>query len=303
MKAGTMIKKNRADANSLLNDIVKRERELRKVYRYLTKYENLIKSPSFIEEKINVVNTGVSVNKTIWICWWQGLEQAPEIVRACIESINQNKPEDFQIVILTEKNLKDYIDFPDYLKEKIDKGIITPTHKSDLLRAELLYSYGGLWIDATVYCSRKIPNYMCEQELFAFQWSLFDPSVLKISSWFIYAKKNQAVIRSMRNLLFAYWKREDKLKNYYLFHIAFSKAVDSSPGNLESFLSMKYVNNSNPHVLYGKMSCDFDVSEWSTISELSPVHKLSYKKKFIQGDIYNYYSALLDGKLTDNKGA
>lgn len=303
MKVGIMTKKNRVDANFLLKDIVDREQEFRRVYQYLGKYEKIIKAPFFMEEQIKLVNTGVSINKTIWICWFQGLEQAPELVRACIESIYQNKPEDFQIVIVTEENLKDYVVFPDYLIKKMDNGIVTRTHISDLLRAELLHSYGGLWIDATVYCSRKIPKYMFEQELFAFQWSLFDPSVLKISSWFIYANKNQVVIRTMRNLLFAYWKSENKLENYYLFHIAFSKAVDSSKGNLESFLSMKYVNNSNPHILYGKMSYEFDASEWSTINELSPVHKLSYKKKFIQGDIYNYYSALLDGKLTDNKGA
>lgn len=28
---------------------------------------------------------------TIWLCWWQGLDNAPEIVKACVSSIKRNR--------------------------------------------------------------------------------------------------------------------------------------------------------------------------------------------------------------------
>lgn len=37
----------------------------------------------------------------IWICWWQGLENAPEIVKACVESIRRNAG-GYDVVCITE---------------------------------------------------------------------------------------------------------------------------------------------------------------------------------------------------------
>ena len=31
-----------------------------------------------------------AIRDCIWICWWQGLENAPEIVKCCVESICHN---------------------------------------------------------------------------------------------------------------------------------------------------------------------------------------------------------------------
>ena len=52
--------------------------------------------------------------------------------------------------------------------EKWEKGIITHTHMTDLLRLELLIKYGGMWIDATVLCTAKeeeIPCYFFDSDL------------------------------------------------------------------------------------------------------------------------------------------
>jgi hypothetical protein len=34
--------------------------------------------------------------------------------------------------------------------------MITLTHFSDIIRAELIRKYGGIWIDATVYCAKPV---------------------------------------------------------------------------------------------------------------------------------------------------
>lgn len=296
-----MFYKKKADAGCLNGGIAKREREFRRIYRYLDRYEKLIRADAYREESGQRINSQVRAGRTIWICWLQGITQAPELVRACVESVRRNKPIDFDLVIITEDNLSEYVEFPSYISEKAANGTISRTHLSDILRAELLYLYGGLWIDATVYCGRRIPNYMCRGEVFAFQWSLFDPSVLKISSWWLYAEENQSIIRDVRNLLYEYWRNETQLRNYYLFHIMFSRAVDGSRRNREAFSNMIYACNSNPHILYGKLGCEFDVDEWRVLNEISPVHKLSYKKRFLQGDVCNYYTVLVQQRGSDGK--
>lgn len=278
---------------NLYGEPIKSELEYRNVYNYLDKYIKHISG----SEVFNQVNPNVKENKTIWILWYQGMELAPKIVQQCFKSVLRNKPKDFDLIVLTGKNINDYIQLPAYVWEKFNKGIISKTHLSDIIRAELLSEYGGCWIDATVYCSEEIPMYMLSGDMFIFKWSLMDKSVLKMSSWWIYTKRDVGVIRDLRNLLFCYWKKEAYIRHYYLFHIMFSKVVDSNSFNQVTFRNIPYFSNSNPHVLYGKMAYEYNIDQWNILKDTSPVHKLSYKRKFMQGDIYNFYTALIENKL------
>ena len=47
----------------------------------------------------------------------------------------------------------EYISFSDVIVQRFNEGKITLTHLSDILRAKLLYQYGGLWLDATYFIS------------------------------------------------------------------------------------------------------------------------------------------------------
>lgn len=270
---------------------IKCELEYRRTYQYLSKYSINRKDESCFE------NESIRADKTIWICWLQGIKNAPDLVRICIESVKRNMPEDFDLVLLSGDNLYKYLKLPRYIYDKLHRGIITKTHFSDIIRAEILYLYGGCWVDATVYCSGKIPDYMLSGELFLFQWSVMDQSVLTISSWWIYAKKGSGLFRDIRNLLYNYWSKEQKLRNYYLFHIMFAKVVDGNSFYKSIIQSIPYFNNSTPHTLAARMPLPFNQQEWNIIKSQSDIHKLTYKNKILQGDIYNYYMALCDGKL------
>ena len=59
-------------------------------------------------------------SKIVWFCWLQGIEQAPEIVHACYNSIKQNIP-DREIKVIDNDNWKEYLELPDYLVEKWEK--------------------------------------------------------------------------------------------------------------------------------------------------------------------------------------
>ena len=131
----------------------------RKYKRTVNEFVQLHKGKAFPRNRSN----------KIWFCWLQGLENAPVLVKKCYQSLEENLT-DKEIIVLTEENYREYVRFPEYIQKKIDSGIITRTHMSDLLRLELLIQYGGTWIDATVFCSGgRIPTYMFDSDLFFFQ--------------------------------------------------------------------------------------------------------------------------------------
>ena len=75
------------------------------------------------------------------MCWFQGMEHAPKMVQYCFESLKSNL-RDKRIILITEDNYKEYVQFPTYILEKYEKGCFSKTHLSDLLRLELLIKYG-----------------------------------------------------------------------------------------------------------------------------------------------------------------
>ena len=134
-----------------------KEKLERKYKKYLTQFDE------------KYIETEHKESNKIWICWFQGLDEAPIIVKKCVESVKKNNL-DKEIVVITSDNLHDYVEFPKYIEEKWQRGIITHTHMTDLLRLELLIRYGGTWIDATVFCSSSnIPSYFFDSDLFFYQ--------------------------------------------------------------------------------------------------------------------------------------
>ena len=212
----------------------------------------------------------------IWFLWLQGMEKAPDLVKSCYRSIIKNIPEK-EVILLTDKNYRNYVQFPEYIQDKIDSGVITKTHMSDLLRLELLNVYGGTWIDATVYCSGKnIPNYMLDADLFLFQNLKpgLDGQCTCISSWLMTASTNNPILLLTQGLLYEYWKKSTKMIDYFLLHDFFQLALETYP---EEWSKVIPFSNSMPHILLLRLFQEYDENIWKEIKELTPFHKLTYK--------------------------
>lgn len=83
----------------------------------------------------------VEIPKIIWMYWDS---EVPEIVQQCFLKIKKLNPE-YQINILNNQNIKDFCDF-----DFSQLTSLTPQQYSDLLRFNLLYTYGGIWLDASI---------------------------------------------------------------------------------------------------------------------------------------------------------
>lgn len=227
----------------------------------------------------------------VWVCWLQGMEQAPALVQRCCRSLQHNLIGK-EIVLLTESNLDQYVHIPNFIKEKLHKGIITRTHFSDILRLELLIQNGGTWIDATVFCSGgDIPKYMLDDEFFIFQKVKpgSDGSAINMSSWFMSAWSNQKFLLATRELLYAYWRKNNSLIDYFLLHLFMMIVKDYYKEEWKQIIPFP---NSLPHVLQLMQFEKFDSRRWDAACKASPFHKLTYKvheedtKK--EGTFYKY---------------
>ena len=248
---------------------------------------------------IDYPNANVSVlnDRIIWIMWMQGIENAPDLVKKCYNSICKNKPYDFRVILLEKCNIKEYITLPHYIWEKYDKGIITTTHLSDIIRIELLSAYGGCWIDATVFCGCGIPKYMLSDMFFFKLESILCNPVIKMSSWWLAADKNNRIIHATRHILKAYWENETQLRDYFLLHIIMSKVIDTDFACQEIFRSIPFFNSKGAQTLVESLDQQFYEKKWEIMRESSFIQKLTCKKHYIKGDLYNFYMALLEGKL------
>lgn len=225
---------------------------------------------------------GKEKSNIIWICWFQGLENAPDIVKLCVESIKRNFI-NYEVIILTEDNFRDYISFPTIIEKRLAQKQITLTHLSDLLRLELLIKYGGIWIDSTVFITDGyIPTEILDSDLFMFQELKpgSDGHSLPISSWFIVSKPNHPILLATRALLYEYWKRNRSLIDYFLLH----HFINISKEYFEQLWKKvpKY-SNSLPHLLQLELFEEYSETRLQEIYRLTSIHKLSYK--FTEKDI------------------
>ena len=47
----------------------------------------------------------------VWVCWFQGLDNAPDLVKKCYKSLKQNLT-DREIILITSDYMRDYVKFP-----------------------------------------------------------------------------------------------------------------------------------------------------------------------------------------------
>lgn len=269
---------------------IEQEAQRSSVYFYLSKY---ISDDIYKIKDLPKYNNSVIEGKTIWMLWWQGKENMPSLVRKCYESVLRNRPKDFSVILLSEASLNEYIKLPDYIIQKYRDGKISIAHLSDLIRIELLCTYGGAWIDATIFCCDKIPRYMLETELFFFHGSRMDIPVIKLSNWWLAGQKHDRVIQATRQVLHNYWAEEDAAIDYFIFHIIVSKIIDEDKECDKLFRDMPYFNNSNAHVLVNMLYEEFTLERWEMIKTASTVQKLTYKSYLEKEGQYTFYDAIL----------
>lgn len=227
----------------------------------------------------------------IWFMWLQGIDSAPILVQKNFSYLRKNFGE--QLIEINSENLSKYIDLPDFILKKKQENKITNTHFSDLVRIQLLATYGGTWIDSTVLVEKKyfreLPDIVIPRTLKPGK----DGNIIPISSWFLKFPANNPLIVRTRNLLFNYWEKNNQLIDYFLLHYYIVIASKELDGYIED---LPPIDNSLPHYLMLEMrKRPLDVDEIKNKMKYSRLIKLTNKTiSAYENDNYSRLISILE---------
>ncbi len=216
----------------------------------------------------------------IWI-YWNNPDSMPLMVRACVERIKQMS-NGHEVVILTDKNLHDYVDFDSVVWEKYAKGLITKTHISDFIRVAVLYKYGGLYLDSTVYPTRPLDDKFFKSPLFTnhTEWDGTEAQIAhnRWSSFMCGCRKGNLLMRAALDVFTEYWKRYDRLMDYVLIDYTYHLLYEHVPA-IKEMIDNVPVNNVN---IWGQQRslpkvCRKEQFEKLLSDKTMDMYKFSYK--------------------------
>lgn len=220
----------------------------------------------------------------IFVFWAQGFENAPPIVQAAHEQLLKLHEPD-EVVSLDMGNVRDWVEFPDYVWSRAEDNL---TSFSDLLRAELLATHGGIWIDSTcipaVRLHDKFEELTAGSGLFAFRKN--QPEA--ISNWFLMAQPGNYNMRLLRDAIHLYWRVFDKSIYYFYFHQIFRFLYKLDP-RFHALWNKGTMPRVEVHGLQARMHQALADQSVDELMALNFVHKLTYKvnrEKLEPGSIF-----------------
>eukprot|EP01084_Bolivina_argentea_P119514 211883_1 len=307
---------NKTNVNSLKSDI--------------SQLNVIIKNQTLAYQKLNAqYNADISNNKynsqipkIIWILWFQGWSHAPIIPRNALKSWKYFNTPNWIIITLDDTNLPFYVSSYNYYK-----GLIFDTFSefepkryatlSDIIRLELLNTYGGVWVDSTVFCTQPLNewlfDYVNNNGFFAFKFNNRKHGIL--SSWFLSTSFNHSyIIKQWINHTYIYWKPysliainsteyNKTLDHFWVFGI-FKKLLKSDEKFRRNWENMKQFSVKEPHMLrhtiyrMTQSNISNDIKKHID-NRKSPMYKLdhriiSYKVNSIVGYLFKTYDFIND---------
>lgn len=168
--------------------------------------------------------------KFIWTLWWQGEKNAPEIVKKCFNNMKKYS-NGARVIVLDRLNYVNYIELPEIIERKFKEGKITITHLSDVIRFLLLYKYGGLWMDSTIYISDYLPQNIFDYNFYSIKNGTEDKKNISKNRWTSFllgGKAGNFVFNDISNMFVEYWKKYDDLACYFLIDFCLNNEYKKS---------------------------------------------------------------------------
>lgn len=231
------------------------------------------------------------IPKVVWIFWAQGFDRAPDIVKASLASWHKQNP-DWEIRELDLSTVGEYAMLPDYANPS---GMSLATF-ADILRIHLLELHGGVWVDATVFCSKPLQHWLpplMQSGFFAFT----NPARGRpIASWFIAAEPNNPIVVTWRALLDRYWSMTHIAHEYFWLHRLFKRAITYSRETRCLWSAMPRVDASGPHTIQRILPFDtIPVELQSALAfDVIAVHKLTWRIPAEQEQKYATFLRLIN---------
>jgi|GEM_PF-3255354 len=159
-------------------------------------------------------------NQTVWYSWWQGMDAAPKLVKACIKQMQQQFPKGTQFINIDQYNFEEYVTLTPRILDLFKTGNMTHAHFSDQLRMNLLAKHGGIWLDATLWMNHKQDREIFDIPFFSYRAMKSLPIAsdhgMMQGNWQLYllGGTNTYFYQALKILNDAYWQRYSKVMHY-----------------------------------------------------------------------------------------
>ena len=188
-------------------------------------------------------------NEKIWTLWLQGEDKAPPLVQGCFRSVRKNCKQ--ELVVLDEKSVREYITLPDIIWKKRAAGKIKNAHFADICRVELLYEYGGIWLDSTGFATAPIPDWIIKEDFFVYLAGQHVGSPYSfMQNCFIRARRGAYLLDAWRAMILDYWVHENHSFDYFMHQLLFKTLVLNDLRAKKYFAKMPHIDQDPTHALW-----------------------------------------------------
>lgn len=167
-------------------------------------------------------------NAPIWMLWWDG--EMPDIIKLCHRSRLRHAGA-HPVILLGKDNVRDYVSFPDCVWEQFENGTLRIQHLADMIRVQLIRKYGGLWLDASIYCAGAIPEECFRMPLYSIKGSP-DPRFVSNNQWTTFAiggYPGNVLCSFLDDFFQEYCSRGKPFIDYFMFDCAIALAYKHIP--------------------------------------------------------------------------
>ena len=224
--------------------------------------------------------------KMIWTMWQQGEAQIPETVQTSMKTIKDfAKRNDCKFYLLTDENLADFINIPSDITDKYKKKELSAAHYSDIIRFSLLYKYGGIWMDATLFISPYATLEMFEGDFFTLNHPPIGTNQMertvgdfKWAGFFLAGKKGKPYFKHIRDL-YIYFIRKYPVFIHYLMLDYFILSEYKLNDEFKNLVDELPVLAPAERVWFLRDHANdiFDENVWTEVLKTTPIMKTTYK--------------------------
>jgi len=162
--------------------------------------------------------------RRIWMYWHDGWDNAPEIAKLCLQSWRQRNP-GYEVRALDYASLGAVFDDP-----PVHKGASKLSGFANRVRLRLLRTHGGIWADATNFCTRPVDGWIRERVAPAHFFAFVLPNAERpIATWFLAACPQAPLVAAWEEIVALYFERieaeERKVHAYFYMPYIFEFTV------------------------------------------------------------------------------
>lgn len=277
--------------NFLSNKFIKKKNHI--VLSYLEKNYGDIFLKYNDEDNLTVIENDFTI-VPIWICWFDGVESAPPLVKRCIESI-YNHANNHPVNLITWENIDIYIDIPQYIKEKLLNKQMSYAHYADIIRIFVLEKYGGIWLDATIFCVQNLPNEYFNYNFFSCKSTIPTPKCISQNRWTTFCIggiKGHILFKVLKEFFLEYWRKEKHAIDYLFFDDAIDIAYRFIP-KVQNDINHVPLNNIRRDELILRFA---DVWNEESVSDLMKSDTIIFKLGYREVNFLRKYNS--ENKLT-----